>query len=301
MRVGFVINPISGRHGSRRGEADRRRAFVRDEAAAAGVDATVMLTERRGHARQLAQQCVDAGCDAVIAMGGDGTVNEVAQALVGTSVALGILPCGSGDGLAQGLRLPTELPEAIQVALSPVTMAIDVGYAGDRLFLNILGIGFDAAVGQLFATRAKRGALGYVTKSWQLVWSYRSAHYEVRWDTGAGEQVRSGHKFLIGFANAPEYGNGAKLAPDASFQDGIVDIVLVDAGTPLEQIWRARRLFWRHRSPARGMERARALHATVRGASIVGHLDGEVFETSGELEIRIRPQALLVRAGKRRV
>jgi len=91
------------------------------------------------------------------------------------------------------------------------------------------------------------------------------------------------------------------LAPDASFQDGIVDIVLVDAGTPLQQIWRSRRLFWRHRSPARGMERACALHATVRGASIVGHLDGEVFETSGELEIRIRPQALLVRAGRRRV
>jgi len=298
MRVGVVINPISGRRGSRSGEGDRRRAFVHDAVATAGVDATVLMTERQGHARTLAQTCVDAGCEAVIAMGGDGTVNEVAQALVGTPVALGIVPCGSGDGLARGLRLPTRLTDAMRVALTPSTTTIDVGYAGDRIFLNIAGIGFDAEVGRLFATRSTRGALGYVVKSLQLVWTYRAPDYEVRWHTGAGEETRRGPKFLVGFANAPEYGNGAVLAPDASVRDGLVDLMLVDAGSPWQQIWRARRLFWRHRRFARGLERARALRASVRGQTIVCHVDGEVFETFGTLEIRVRPQALLVRVGK---
>lgn len=297
MRVGVVINPISGRRGSRHGEGEWRRAFVCAQTTAAGVDATVLMTERPGHARALAQTCVDAGCEAVIAMGGDGTVNEVAQALVGTSVALGIVPCGSGDGLARGLRLPTTLMDAMRVALTPSTTAIDVGYAGDRIFLNIAGIGFDAEVGRLFATRATRGAFGYVVKSLQLVWTYRAPDYEVRWHTGAGEEIRNGRKFLVGFANAPEYGNGAVLAPDASVRDGLVDLVLVDAGSPWQQIWRARRLFWRHRRGARGLERARATRASVRGQTIVHHVDGEVFETSGTLEIRVRPQALLVRTG----
>lgn len=258
------------------------------------------MTERQGHARELAQHCVNEGCEAVIAMGGDGTVNEVAQALVGTSVALGIVPCGSGDGLARGLRLPLTLADAMRIALTPATTRIDVGYAGDRIFLNIAGIGFDAEVGLLFATRSTRGALGYVIKSLQLVWTYRAPDYEVHWHTGASDEMRAGRKFLVGFANAPEYGNGAVLSPDASVQDGLVDIVLVEAGSPLQQMWRARRLFWRRRRDARGLERARAVRASVHGQTIVYHVDGEVFTTSGTLEICVRPQALLVRATRPR-
>jgi YegS/Rv2252/BmrU family lipid kinase len=259
----------------------------------------VLMTERQEHARELAQRCVDEGCDAVIAMGGDGTVNEVAQALVGTPVALGIVPCGSGDGLARGLGLPLNQADAIRVALAPSTTRIDVGYAGDRIFLNIAGIGFDAEVGLLFAARSTRGALGYVVKSLQLVWTYRAPDYEVRWHTGAADETRTGRKFLVGFANAPEYGNGAVLSPDASVRDGLVDILLAEAGNPLQQIWRARRLFWRRRHAARGLERARAMRASVRGETLVCHVDGEVFTTSGTLEIRVRPQALLVRTGRR--
>lgn len=296
MRIGIVINPISGRTGRRPGEAARRRAFAESRALVAGVDASVVMTERQGHARELAAAFAANGCETVLAMGGDGTVNEVAQALVGSTVALGILPCGSGDGLAHGLGLPRNLDEAMRVALSAQTITMDVGYAGDRLFLNVAGIGFDAAVGQLFAARSKRGALGYVIKGLQLVWTYTAPEYEVTWHTGAGEETRTGRKFLVGFANGPEYGNGAVLSPDASVQDGLLDLLLVSAGGPLQQIWRARRLFLWCRRPAHGLERARVLRATVRGQTLVCHVDGEVFETSGSLEFHVRPQALLVRA-----
>jgi len=296
MRVGIVINPISGRRGSRPGEPARRRAFTESRTAAAGINATIVMTEGQGHARRLSQTFVDQGYDTVIAMGGDGTVNEVAQALVGTTTALGILPCGSGDGLARGLRLPAHPDGAMRMALSKSVTVIDVGTAGDRIFLNIAGIGFDAAVARAFAGRSTRGAVGYVKSGVTLAWSYAAARYEVRWHSGDVVEARQGRKFLVAFANASTYGNGAVLAPAASLQDGMLDVVLVDAGRPLEQFWRGRRLFWRRGSPARGLERSRATRATVHGSTLVCHVDGEVFETSGTLEIGVRPAALRVRS-----
>lgn len=301
MRVGIVINPISGRRGSRPGEASRRRAFTESRAAAAGTNATIVMTDGPGHARILSQTFVDQGYDTVIAMGGDGTVNEVAQALVGTPTTLGIVPCGSGDGLARGLRLPASPERAMEIALSSSFTAIDVGTVGDRIFLNIAGIGFDAAVARVFAGRSQRGAVGYVKSGVSLAWTYAAAHYEVNWHTGDAEMARQGRKFLVAFANASTYGNGAVLAPAASLQDGVLDVVLVEAGTALQQFWRGRRLFWRSGSPAHGLERSRATRATVHGSTLVCHVDGEAFEVSGALEIGVRPRALRVRTSPLRV
>jgi diacylglycerol kinase family enzyme len=298
MHVGIVINPISGRRGHRPGEAERRRTFTQSRADAAGVTATIVMTEGPGHARELVQGFVDARCDSVIAMGGDGTVNEAAQALVDTSIPLGILPSGSGDGLATGLGLTTDLERSMHIALTAAPVAIDVGYAGDRLFLNIAGIGFDAAVAHLFASRSTRGALGYIGTGTRLAWSYAAPEYEVRWQTGDVEEVRRGPKLLLGFANGPTYGNLAVLSRDASLCDGLLDMVLVSAGGPVRQVWRARRLFWNHRREAEGLERARIVRATVSADTLLGHLDGEPFEAAGTLEIGVRPGALWVRPGR---
>jgi len=290
-RVAVVINPMSGRTGSYPGEADRRRALIVDTAAKMGIAVDVQMTTRSGHARDLARAARDTGVEVVVAMGGDGTVNEVAQGLIGGTAALGIVPCGSGDGLARGLGLPRGRRTAFQVALTGATSRMDVGYANDHLFLNVAGVGFDAAVGQLFATRKTRGALGYVVKSASLVWSYEAPHYEVICD-GAR---RVGRKFLVAFANAPEYGNGAVLAPDADVRDGVLDVVIVDAGSAFSQIWRARRLFWNRRAPARSMERLQTRTARITSDHIVYHVDGEVFTTARSLDIRVERQALAVR------
>src|SRR5687768_5269229 len=298
MHVGIVINPISGRLGHRPDEAERRRTFTQTRADAAGVTATIVMTEGRGHARELARGFVAEGCDGVIAMGGDGTVNEVAQALIGTAIPLGIVPCGSGDGLATGLGLTADRERSMRIALTAAPVPIDVGYAGERIFLNVAGVGFDGAVAHHFAGRPTRGALGYVGTGTRLVWSYAAPDYEVRWHNGQTEEVRRGRKLLLGFANGPTYGNLAVLAPDASLCDGLLDMVLVSAGGPVRQIWRARRLFWNHRRAAEGIERARVVRATVRADALVGHLDGEPFEASGSLEIGVRPRALWVRPGR---
>lgn len=299
MHVGIVINPIAGRHGRRSGEAVRRRVFAHSRAAAAGVNATIALTDGPGHARELARAFVEARCDTVIAMGGDGTVNEVAQALVGTSTPLGILPCGSGDGFAGGLGVPRDADAAMRMALTATPAAVDVGFAGDRLFLNIAGIGFDAALAHRFSRGSLRGLIGYLAAGIPLVWTYVAPDLEVVWDPGASQEVRRGRTFLLGFANAPAYGNGAVLAPDASLRDGRLDIVLVKAAAPLRQMWRARRLFWNCRLEAEGIERGRAARATVRGDALIGHVDGEPFTAFGTLDISVRPQALWVRAGAR--
>lgn len=291
-RIGIVINPIAGRRGSHPGEAARRQAFVVRETTALGVEADVRLTEARGHARVLAQSCADAGCAVVVAMGGDGTVNEVAQGLLGRDVPMGIVPCGSGDGLARGLGVSTSWRRALHGAITGRTSRMDVGYVNDRLFLNVAGIGFDAAVGQLFARRKTRGAFGYVSKSFSLVWSYAAQSYDIVCDT----ERRSGRKFLIGFANAPEYGNGAVLAPDADIRDGWLDVLIADGGSPLRQMWRARRLFWNRRAGAEGLERLRTRTAQVSAERLICHVDGEVFEASGTLQIRVVPLALVIRA-----
>ena len=298
MHVGIVINPISGRLGHRPDEPERRRTFTQSRADAAGVTATIVMTEGRGHARELARRFVAERCDGVIAMGGDGTVNEVAQALVGTSVPLGIVPSGSGDGLATGLGLTTDRERSMHIALTAEPVPIDVGYAGDRIFLNVAGIGFDAAVAHMFAGRSTRGAFGYIGTGTRLVWSYAATDYEVRWHAGEAEEVRRGPKLLLAFANGPTYGNLAVLAPDARLRDGRLDMVLVSKGGPVRQAWRARRLFWNRRRPAEGIERARIVRATVRADVLVGHVDGEPFEVAGSLEIGVRPQALWVRPGR---
>lgn len=290
-RITIIINPISGRTGSRPGETACRGRLAEETAAALGVVVDVHLTNAPGHATALARTAVAGGASVVIAMGGDGTVNEVARALIGTSVALGIVPCGSGDGLARGLRLPIDRRAALETALTGDTKRIDVGYANNQPFLNVAGVGFDAEVGRLFASRAKRGALGYILMSAKHVWTYVSATYDVQFD----DVRRTGPMFLVGFANSAEYGNGAILAPGADVQDGVLDVLIVKAGSAFGQMWRARRLYWRPGAPATGMERLKTRTARISGGRLMYHLDGEPFETTGSIEIRVERQALAVK------
>src|SRR6185436_3483978 len=139
--------------------------------AAAGVDGEVLLTRARGHGAEIAAGLAGR-VERVVAWGGDGTINEIAGPLIQSSSALGIVPAGSGDGLARGLGLRRDTETALRTALSAPAMAIDVGFLGGRHFLNIAGVGFDADVARTFNQRAKRGGLGYASVSLKRVWSY---------------------------------------------------------------------------------------------------------------------------------
>lgn len=290
MRIGIIVNPVSGRpkgpvpSGAARIELARRLAQR--------IDPTieVEVTNRHGHAAELAGQFVSRGFARVIAWGGDGTVNEAAGPLIGSGVAFGVVPAGSGDGLARGLGLFRPSEDALIAALTYPDTAVDVGWLGPRHFLNIAGVGFDAAVAAAFNRRSKRGHAGYVRDSLLGVWSYKTRSYQVEVD---GERF-DGPRFVVAFANCREYGNGLVLVPNADPTDGKLDLVMVAGGSAVRQFWRARRLTWRRLAPAEGVRRSRISSASVHGDVLQCHVDGQTFDATGTLTVRITRGAMLI-------
>jgi diacylglycerol kinase family enzyme len=289
MRIAVIINPISGPAGGRLSAADRG-ALARTHLVRPDTEVDVAVTHARGHGAALAGGYAGRGFDVVVAWGGDGTINEVAGPLIGTSTALGIVPAGSGDGLARGLGLPVRVKPALAALVAGPADPIDIGRFAGRHFLNIAGVGFDAAVGRQFNERGRRGVTGYLEVAGRIVWGYRSLDYDVR----LGEIDLRGPKFLVAFANSREYGNRLVLAPDADPADGWLDAVVVDAGSAIRQVWRARRLTFRSGRPAAGIHRSRVRLASVSGADMWCHVDGEAFVMTGTADVGIEPAALRV-------
>jgi diacylglycerol kinase family enzyme len=300
VRIGLIVNPFSGGPGGPVPPGPARVDLARRLARRAGPTIEVVATENHGHAAELAAAFAARGFARVIAWGGDGTVNEAAGPLVGSGVELGIVPSGSGDGLARGLGLRRPAEAALAIALTEPASAVDVGMLGDRHFLNIGGIGFDAAVAAAFNNRSRRGHAGYLKDTLLGVWSYKSRAYTVEVD---GQRF-DGRRFVLAFANCREYGNGLVLVPNADPTDGQLDMVMVAGGSPVRQFWRARRLQWRRLAPAEGVRRSRITSASVSGDFLQCHVDGQTFETSGTLDVSIKPAAMLIvgvslRAGRR--
>lgn len=292
MTAKIIINPRSGLKKSHDSAEGSRFDRARRWAASAGVDADITETTSRGHAAELARLAVAANADRVVAWGGDGTVNEAAGALFGTSIPLGIVPGGSGDGLAGSLRLPRDPEAALLLALKGQPRPIDVGWLGGRHFVNVAGVGFDAEVARQFNLRTNRGARGYIAELLSLVWSYRSEEYRV--DIDAGRARWSGPKFVVAFANGREYGSRLVIAPEADLSDGWFDMVLLADGSPLRQLWRCRRLAFRRMAAAEGVWRDRVRAASIEGERLCCHVDGETFEAEGKIELRLEPGALRI-------
>lgn len=259
-------------------------------AASEGIDTEVVATTGPGHAAELAAEYVANGYDRIAIWGGDGTINEAAGPIVGSNTALGIIRGGSGDGLSRSLRLPADPFDAVRTALCAEARPVDVGLLGGRHFLNIAGIGFDAEVARRFHRRTRRGIHGYVEEAIGTLFSYRCASYAV----SAAGRTFTGPRFVVAFGNGREYGNGFVLTPEARCDDGWLDMVVVEAGSVLGTLWKARRLAFRRMAPAAGVWRGLVKEAVVRGDRLVAHVDGEPFEATGKLEIRIRPGAIRV-------
>lgn len=292
MRAGVIINPAAGR-GARdsRDVTDRVRRAER-VAAAAGVRVDVVVTTSAGHAAEHSRAFVAAGVDVVVAWGGDGTINEVAGPLLGSPVALGIVPAGSGNGLARTLGIPLVPDAALATAFGGAERRVDVATFGQRHFLNIAGVGFDAEVAQAFNRRRTRGVLGYVIDSLSGVWRYCPASYGLELDG----RDHTGDYFVVVFANGTQYGNGLAIAPDADICDGRLNAVLVSGGSAVQQLWRARRLLVRPLAPAAGVRRQTVGRAVISGERLQCHVDGESFVAEGPVVVNVLPGALGVRS-----
>ena len=218
-KILFVINPISGTRNKRDmvSQIQQHLDFGRYEA-------DFRLTERAGHASELASEASRSGYAIVVAVGGDGTINEVARSIVRTPTALGIVPCGSGNGLARHLHIPMQLKGAVDIINQGVVHNLDYGTINDHPFFCTCGVGFDAFVSQKFSESGKRGFLSYIEKTLREGIRYKSETYTIDFD---GHQERQ-QAFLIACANASQYGNNAYIAPGASMKDGLMDVIVME-------------------------------------------------------------------------
>lgn len=297
-RVFIIINPISGP--KRRGSGAERAEIATRTLARLETEGTVRLTERGGHAHELALEAAESGASLVIGWGGDGTINEVGRALVqraeaeNAAPALGIIPGGSGNGLARDLGIPFNPSRAIEHALRTPPRIVDAGELGDHVFFNVAGIGLDAHVAALVSTRAHhRGLLPYLTASAGDLLRYRPGDYTIDID-GRSMQTTA---IVLAFANSTQWGFGARIAPGASLTDGLLDVVVVQDRGFLGNASRVPALFSRRMDRQRGVHTLRALEVRIRSREpMLFHIDGEAVQGSDTLVARVRPRALRLHA-----
>jgi len=217
-RIHFIINPISGIKRKVR-VVDALKRHLCDDFKY-GID----FTQYADHATELAREASRQGAEAVIAVGGDGTINEVGKALVGTDTHLGVIPMGSGNGFARHMEIPLKIPEAIFCINRFKSIRIDSGKVNDEVFLSTVGLGFDALVGRRFADFGKRGLLSYMQVSTSEFFKFESGDYQLLID---GKPLDT-KAFLINFANVGQYGNNAWIAPNASVTDGKLNVCILE-------------------------------------------------------------------------
>lgn len=251
----------------------------------------IAYTKNPQHAATLSREAAAAQVDIVAAVGGDGTVNQVGTALIGTNSALAIIPCGSGNGLAKHLRLPEELAQAISLLNCASPVKIDTGKINNRSFLGTAGIGFDAHVAKEFARHGKRGFSTYLQVAFKEYAAYEPQRYTFVAD---GRQVVA-DAFFVAFANGSQYGNGFIIAPLADLQDGQLNLVIVKNipfyATP-QFLYRFKNGTLHHSSYVQTMP-FRTLLVKDRNATDA-HVDGEAVEFSGDITVQVLPQSLNV-------
>ena len=290
--IAVIINPISGTGGRievARERAERAAALM----TARGLDAEVLLTERPGHARELALGALSRGATKIVAWGGDGTMNEVASVLAFRDATLAIVPSGSGNGLARELRIPLAPDAAFETALCGRDCRIDAGELDGRLFFNVAGIGLDARIAHRFAADGlvRRGFLRYIEIATQELLTCTSEYHTVVAD-GTAIRVEA---MMIAIANARQYGNGALIAPDARVNDGLLDVVVIERRSPLVAIAQAPRIFLGQVARLRGVTHLPAQTIEITSAApMVYHVDGEPFIGGASIAARSRASALRV-------
>jgi YegS/Rv2252/BmrU family lipid kinase len=291
VAVAIIINPISG--GARPDAARTRAELASAITLRHGDPAEVFVTERPGHARQLAAVAASRGARLVLAWGGDGTINEVACALAYHDVPLGIVPAGSGNGLARELGVALRADVAIAEALSAEPRRIDIGDLDGRLFVNIAGIGFDAHVAAEFNDRAngRRGLASYLAITLRALQSYAPAEYRIT----AGEFGTVATALLVTVANSAQFGNGVRIAPGARVDDGQLDLVIVEETSRWRTISQMPRLLNGTIDRMAGCSIRRIERATIEcDRPMMFHVDGEPVQGGTSLRARVHPGALLV-------
>ena len=277
--ITFIINPISGTQSK-----DDLPRLIDESLDKTRFDYDIRLTEYRGHAAELTRRCVAEGRDIVVAVGGDGTVNEVARSLTHTHTALGVIPCGSGNGLARHLFLPMDADKALQIINHCQIESFDYGVINNLPFFCTCGMGFDAFISLKFAEAGKRGPVTYVENVLKEGLKYRPETYEIVDDSG----IHRYKAFLIACANASQYGNNAYIAPGATMRDGEMDVIIMEPFDALEAPQIAADLFMKTLGNNSKIKtfRTKSLHIHRHQPGAI-HYDGDPIMTGTDIDVHI--------------
>ncbi len=282
----FIINPISG--GKNKAKIPSLIASYLDHTK---YKAELSFTAHIGHAAEIAEEAVAKGYDIIIAVGGDGTINEIAPKVIQSNKVLGIIPFGSGNGLARFLKIPMNAKKAILLINDFNVQIIDTAKLNGRCFFNIGGMGFDAHISMVFAKNKTRGLKGYMEMFLKEMVSYKSQNYQIEIDGKDYTQKA----FAVSIANSAQYGNNVYISPQSSITDGLLDVCIVKA-------------FPRYKLPILAYQMVRAttdrsnLVEIIQGKHIIikrekadaVHLDGEPFLMDEDIEAVIFPLSLSI-------
>lgn len=285
----FIINPIAGGKSK-----EHVPQLIQQHLDKAIVEPTIVFTEEAGHAHWLAKEAAKT-YQSIIAVGGDGTVNEVASAVVGTTAALGILPFGSGNGLSRFLSIPMDTAKAIQNINENNIELIDAGQMDGQWFFNMAGMGFDAHISQVFAQKTKRGFTTYFKSALQEIINYKSQSYQMNID---GQQYDR-EAFMLSFANSSQYGNNAHVSPQASVQDGLLDVCVIKPFPLYRFPEMGLRMFTKTADKSKYVEIIRGKKIQItRTSAGPAHIDGEPQILGATTEIKVVPLSLKVIVGR---
>lgn len=285
-RVVFIINLISGTSSKAEIPALIDSTIDKDK-----FDYELVVTQYAGHASEIATKAKDDGVDIVVAVGGDGTVNEVARAIVHSRTALGIIPCGSGNGLARHLQIPVNIEKSLHIINDGHIESFDYCTVNDRPFFCTCGMGFDAQVAERFSQEGTRGPLTYLKSAFM---EYVKFHHETyRIEINGSTMFEKA--FVIACANASQYGNNAYIAPKASMRDGLIDVVVIHPFLPIVAPIVGLKLFTRDFDKDINISTYTTPRLKIfRESPGVMHLDGEPVNMPAELTIACHPQGIRI-------
>jgi len=284
-KVLFIINKYAGT--GYQSSVDGRIVSVCE---ALNIEPTLEFTQRRTHATELAQQAaLSKKFDIVFAVGGDGTVNEVAQGLVHTQQIMGILPKGSGNGLARHLGIPMDFKKSLALIDSPHSICMDSFLINNKLSVNVSGIGFDGHVAGLFAKEEKRGLIGYSKLVLKEFHSFNEFSIEIAIDHTTYKR----DAFVLAFANYSQFGNNARVSPHASVCDGLLDVCFIRKVPIAQTIGFVKKMFTGHIEKSAWVDIVRAKHLTLSFEEpLPYHVDGEAMKPERNFSITVLPASI---------
>jgi YegS/Rv2252/BmrU family lipid kinase len=280
LKIRFIINPISGTGKQKGIEKFMIKHLENFE---------IIYTQKAGDATRISKEAANDNIDAIIAVGGDGTVNECLIALVNTNTALGVIPCGSGNGFAYHIGMERNIEKAVIQLKNTKIEVIDSCTANGFPFVNVSGIGFDSHIANLFLTLTKRGFVNYVKLVIREL-SYKAKEYTINYNN-IERKVKA---YIIAFANASQYGNDAKISPMANFQDGLLDFVILKEFPKWKIPFFLLKVATGKAHLSKYVEIIQCQKMTISAENTLLHLDGEPFKASNPIEVTILPKSLKI-------